>query len=394
MKRNNALKMYWDRQMALRRFKDGAGATAADTAFPAALPYPDGWFCLGFSRELRAEATLTRQLMGQDVVLARTRDGALKAMRPYCPHLGAHLGVMGRVKGEDITCGFHNMTFSLDGPCVRSGYGQALPRADLTVLPVQETGGVIFVWQSQDGAPPSWVLPELRIAGWQPPLFSTREVATHPQQVMENAIDTGHLIELHGQPSSYCPEISFEGSVITLAGDFLAALPVGRKIRIESKFTMYGLGAIIAEVEVARPRFRTRILVLPTPVAPWRVRLSIAMSAMAVPDHREASRLAELHSTVMARIMRRIIFHLLTTDNNLDFPVWQYQEYQPQPRLAHGDGPIGKYRKWAEQFYSVAEISSPVRRLNSQVKSLDSGNGGPADGAIPLPRPATREVAP
>ena len=25
--------------------------------------------------------------------------------------------------------------------------------------------------------------------------------------------------------------------------------------------------------------------------------------------------------------------------------------YQRTPRLSAGDGPIGKYRKWAEQFY-------------------------------------------
>jgi 3-ketosteroid 9alpha-monooxygenase subunit A len=104
--------MPWNRS-AVAAFKDGGGATPADRAFPPALPYPDGWFCLGFSSELGRETTLSRRLMGEDVVLVRAADGTVRAMRPYCPHLGAHLGVMGRVAGQEITCRFHNFTFDL-----------------------------------------------------------------------------------------------------------------------------------------------------------------------------------------------------------------------------------------------------------------------------------------
>ena len=35
-----------------------------------------------------------------------------------------------------------------------------------------------------------------------------------------------------------------------------------------------------------------------------------------------------------------------------DVPIWENKAYLPRPALAHGDGPIMKFRKWAEQFYA------------------------------------------
>jgi phenylpropionate dioxygenase-like ring-hydroxylating dioxygenase large terminal subunit len=44
---------------------------------------------VGFSRELPAGKVLTRRFMGEDVVVYRTRAGAVRAVRPYCPHLAS-----------------------------------------------------------------------------------------------------------------------------------------------------------------------------------------------------------------------------------------------------------------------------------------------------------------
>ncbi|MFJ3216482.1 Rieske 2Fe-2S domain-containing protein [Kitasatospora sp. NPDC086801] len=66
------------------------------------LPYPDGWFALAASHELKAGKVLTRRLMGEDVVLYRTASGAMRAVRPYCPHLGAHLGHGATAQGDNL----------------------------------------------------------------------------------------------------------------------------------------------------------------------------------------------------------------------------------------------------------------------------------------------------
>ncbi|WP_148272102.1 Rieske 2Fe-2S domain-containing protein [Saccharopolyspora spinosa] len=56
---------------------------------PPPLPYPNGWFCVGFSTEWLPGVVQTRPFMGEDLVIYRTRSGKLRASRPYCPHLGS-----------------------------------------------------------------------------------------------------------------------------------------------------------------------------------------------------------------------------------------------------------------------------------------------------------------
>jgi phenylpropionate dioxygenase-like ring-hydroxylating dioxygenase large terminal subunit len=63
------------------------------------LPYPNGWFGLALSRELREGAIIRRGFMGREVVLYRTRSGSAYAIQPHCPHLGANLG-RGEVDGD------------------------------------------------------------------------------------------------------------------------------------------------------------------------------------------------------------------------------------------------------------------------------------------------------
>ncbi len=43
-------------------------------------------------------------------------------------------------------------------------------------------------------------------------------------------------------------------------------------------------------------------------------------------------------------------------DISQDFVIWQHKRYVPPSMLAEGDGPVGKYRQWAEQFYRGADV--------------------------------------
>lgn len=64
----------------------------------------------------------------------RTQDGVAHVMDAYCPHLGANLGVMGRVVGDCIECPFHGWRFrGKDGVCTHVPYASK---------------GVIFIFQA------------------------------------------------------------------------------------------------------------------------------------------------------------------------------------------------------------------------------------------------------
>ncbi len=67
----------------------------------------------------------------------RDASGRLGVARAWCPHLGAHLGHVGRVKGDVLECGFHGFCFDAAGQCRATGYGGRVPsRARLSSFAV------------------------------------------------------------------------------------------------------------------------------------------------------------------------------------------------------------------------------------------------------------------
>lgn len=68
---------------------------------PIGLAVPSSWYCLGLSRDLAAGQVWRRTLAGQELVVFRTATGQLASLGAYCPHLGADLGVGGKVEGGD-----------------------------------------------------------------------------------------------------------------------------------------------------------------------------------------------------------------------------------------------------------------------------------------------------
>src|SRR4051794_17857328 len=86
-------------------------------------PFPNGWYVIAFSDEVKNQQIITRRFAGKDVLLFRSETGVLAISEPYCPHMGGHLGYGGLVKGESIQCPFHHFCFDTNGDCTATGYG-------------------------------------------------------------------------------------------------------------------------------------------------------------------------------------------------------------------------------------------------------------------------------
>ncbi|WGT27319.1 Rieske 2Fe-2S domain-containing protein [Pseudomonas marginalis] len=132
------------------------------------LPYPDGWFRVCFSRDLKRGAVLTVPFMGQELVLYRTISGRASAIDPYCPHLGAHLGG-GKVQGEELVCPFHGLAFGLDGNCLRNGDGAKPYGVSLTTRHMREINGAVIVWADHQNRPPNWEVPKWNLSAFTAP---------------------------------------------------------------------------------------------------------------------------------------------------------------------------------------------------------------------------------
>src|SRR4029078_6564382 len=57
------------------------------------------------------------RVLGEDIVVYRATGGASTALEDACPHRKLPLS-MGRLKGDNLECGYHGMTFNCSGACV------------------------------------------------------------------------------------------------------------------------------------------------------------------------------------------------------------------------------------------------------------------------------------
>ncbi|MBB5936959.1 Rieske 2Fe-2S domain-containing protein [Streptomyces zagrosensis] len=313
------------------------------------LPYPDGWFAVATSDEVKPGKVVNRRLRGQDVVLYRTTGGRLNVIRPFCPHLGAHLGHGGTVQGDNLVCPFHHFQFAPDGRCVKTGYGTPPPKAQLSALHFCEVDHLVFVWAHTEGKPPQWDVEGLLGSDFPKPHITPRSLLAHPQDVVENFIDVGHFGPLHGIAVEAVEGPLFEGRRLEVeyrlcpsgkgSGKRYSTLPTMRVISD-------GLGNIQVKADQMKFGFDMRARICVTPVEATRsdLRVSVALRPTGPGRRRVAGVVATLAPKVFARAA--------AADTKRDAAIWAHSSYVERPRLAKGDGPIMPFRRWAGQFYS------------------------------------------
>lgn len=165
--------------------------------------FPNGWFCVASSKELRPKEVKPLRYFGKDLVLFRTEDGMPHVLDAHCPHLGAHLGHGGKVKGATIQCPFHGWCLNGNGECQEIPYATKIPpNTQIRTWPVCEINGLIMVYYHTQGKPPSWEVPRLHDEytsnEWSP--FHTIhrwKIRLHVQEIFENSTDTPHLVSVH-----------------------------------------------------------------------------------------------------------------------------------------------------------------------------------------------------
>src|SRR5690606_37721790 len=122
------------------------------------------WWFAAVSGEVKPGDLRRYELLGEPVLLGRTRAGQVFAMRDICPHRAAPLSA-GRLvehgdEGETVECCYHGWRFRPDGGCA------AIPsltddqdfdpaRIRVRGYPVRESQGLVFVWMAADGRLPS-----------------------------------------------------------------------------------------------------------------------------------------------------------------------------------------------------------------------------------------------
>ena len=322
-------------------------------------PFPSGWYGVCAADELAREGVVARTICGREVAAYRTASGQPRVVDAACPHLGAHLGHTSRVEGETLRCSFHGFRFDATGRCVETGYGtRPPPKCVLAGWPVHEVNGFVLAWFDPAGRAPSWSVPAAPKEGrWTRTRSRLIRLPAHVQDLAENSVDVGHLSHVHGyRDIESLGALVIDGPVLRARYAFRhprGLWGVGKNARAEIDIRVHGLGYSQVEVTMPEVGFRSRQFVLATPADGEHVDLRVGMCMSLVAGARGAMPrvLARTPGPLFDRLMGGIGFRAFVADVQADVPIWSTKHYVDPPGLAEGDGPIGRYRRWARQFY-------------------------------------------
>lgn len=321
-------------------------------------PYPNGWFRVAFSHEVRPGDIHRVSALGQELIVFRDADGRAAVTDAHCPHLGADLSVGGRLENGIVACPFHNWQFAADGRCVEIPYCDRIPKkAALRAWAACEKDGVIYFYYDAEGREPAFEVPDGPFrAGvtWSRPMFFKWRIRMHIQEVAENAVDTTHFPEVHAYAKPPVIEkLETDGPAFTVK---LQTQRFGMNFTGPSPITISytGMGVTHAHLQAAlanRIAIEAGVILNTTPVDDEHCEITI------MARHRKS------WNPLWNAILRPIMKHEIANDFKNDIPIWEAKKYFEKPLLSKADGPIHVVRTWARQFYADGERPSgaPVR---------------------------------
>jgi 3-ketosteroid 9alpha-monooxygenase subunit A len=322
---------------------DQHGARFADGRFP--VPY--GWFQIGIPSDLAVGEVKPLQVFDRHVALWRDEEGEAHLSDAFCPHLGAHVGHGGEVRGCEVVCPFHGWRFDAEGHNTHIPYSKRTNRkARLGSYPVIERNGLVMAWYHPTGAAPMWEIPVV-------PEFSDLDTYTEPehrefnvgapwQEMAENGVDSAHFGFVHGQ--EIVPELDsyeLDGPRAYMSSTQRWPTADGVVDGFVETHT-YGPGfSIVRMIGIVD----TVSLGCNTPIAPDRCHLRMSFVTKRLDD------------PAVTDLVSNAFIDVLTQQIGEDARVWEHKKYVPRPALADGDGPFAEFRRWAAQFYAEADAS-------------------------------------
>ena len=325
--------------------------------------YARGWHMVGWSDEFTVGKPEARDYFGQRLVIYRGEDGQVRCLDAFCPHLGADLSA-GTVKGNLLQCAFHNWTYDGGGQCVKIPYCDKIPpKARTRSYPVKEMNETVLIWHDHEqGAPDFDILPlqEYAAAGWTRSWQRFKiTIKTHPREVMENTVDKGHLLPIHGYSvdtwlpiwnGHMCGELMW-GTHTRLAADV-------QDDKLYVRSVSHGPAYQYTWQAQDSAQFDSIILTAWCPVDEntleyWFGVIVKADPKQFTPEMLEAAAQGYCKASYEAFME--------------DVYIWERKVYRPEPLLCANDGPINKLRRWYTQFYTDrAQVNNQLYHNGNQ----------------------------
>jgi phenylpropionate dioxygenase-like ring-hydroxylating dioxygenase large terminal subunit len=157
------------------------------------------WYPLTWSRGV-GRSLSSHPIIGERVVVFRSTEGRVVAMEDACPHRLLPLS-MGKLKGDQIECGYHGLTFDCAGSCTRvPGQDMIPPSAKVRTYPTHENMGMVWIWMGDPAlADTSKVfdLPQYHSAEWSAVEGDALEIKANYLSLADNLCDPAHVSFVH-----------------------------------------------------------------------------------------------------------------------------------------------------------------------------------------------------
>jgi phenylpropionate dioxygenase-like ring-hydroxylating dioxygenase large terminal subunit len=313
--------------------------------------FPDGWFPVAYSDELTSTDVRRLRYFDRELVLFRGEDGKAVLLDAYCPHLGAHLGVGGRVDGCHLVCPFHGWHFDASGSCVEIPGSAEIPSgAQTRSWPLVERNGILLAWHHGERRAPDCevpMFPEWSAADWTTSYVRRSWIVrTHPQEVLENSVDWEHFQTVHGMPAPQDRHETFEGKTFRwVVGRSRTSRPRSASREEDCLVDSLHLGLGFGWLRY-NGMYRTIVASGVTPIDHETVEIRLGVFGRRDGRSDAATREGlEAYIEGQASAMEQ------------DLPIWESKCYQARPVLGDADSTIVAFRRWAGQLYSGPEAA-------------------------------------
>lgn len=324
------------------------------------LPFtmrPTGWFQVAWSADIPIAGVKPLKYFGQHLVAYRAEDGTLAVLDAHCLHLGAHLGYGGKVCGDTIACPYHGWEWDGSGTNVKIPY-LSRPRPSqkrLRSWHVREQHELVLVWHDPAGGPPRWEPPHVfndftsdshpTAASYYPAVPQAVQTyqgePVHPQQTLENAVDSVHFRYVHDAPADPVL-LGWEAGEHTWRSEIGFRSVRTGEVAMTTTAILSGVGIAM---NIFEGRMNYRLAFCTTPVDDDTSDLFLAFW-LPREDGDTADRIPDSLTGMVDYVKQSL------PD---DIRIWVNQVYIERPMYAEQDArPYSELREWAKRFYEIA----------------------------------------
>ena len=157
----------------------------------------DLWYFAAHSAALKPGRMARKILLGEPVLLGRTKDGHAFALRDICPHRAAPLSA-GRILGELVECPYHGWRFNAGSgqctliPSLVTGQEMDIARIRLRSYPVREASGLVWIFMGEGVNEPG-PAPDITLAdSARPKMIEAQEFPAEVDHAVVGLMDPAH----------------------------------------------------------------------------------------------------------------------------------------------------------------------------------------------------------